>query len=128
MRCRTGLEYHGRWSIDMDSVDEAWSDEIRAVVVVSPNNPTGSGCRPGRVEGTRGALRLLRRLALILAEVFADYPLEGASRAPVVMPLGPPPGSAAVQVRRSAAGQAGMDGARWPGPNGHGAGSWSCSS
>ena len=36
------LEYHGRWSVDFDTLDERWDDGVRAVLAVSPNNPTGS--------------------------------------------------------------------------------------
>ena len=35
------LEYDGRWAIDVDSIAAAPPD-VRAVLVVSPNNPTGS--------------------------------------------------------------------------------------
>ena len=74
------LEYHGRWALDSPSLDEAWSDEVRAVLVVSPNNPTGS---------VLGARRNCRRSAiaapscdavLIVDEVFADYPLRPRRR------------------------------------------------
>ena len=36
------LEYHGVWSIDFDSLERAWTTRTRAVLIVSPNNPTGS--------------------------------------------------------------------------------------
>lgn len=72
------LEYHGRWLVDWDSVDAAWTGDVRAVLAVSPNNPTGSSLAPEEIRefaqrcAARGA-------ALILDEVFADYPLvEGA--------------------------------------------------
>ena len=35
------LRYHGRWEIDFDSVNAAPS-HVRALLLVSPNNPTGS--------------------------------------------------------------------------------------
>ena len=35
------LEYHGRWEIDIDTVAAAPGD-VRAILIVSPNNPTGS--------------------------------------------------------------------------------------
>ncbi len=69
------LEYHGSWAIDLASLDHAWSARTRAVVVVSPNNPTGSALRADDLRalqrrcGERGA-------ALIADEVFAAYPLE----------------------------------------------------
>jgi aspartate/methionine/tyrosine aminotransferase len=36
------LEYHGSWRIEMDSVRSALSPRVKALLVVSPNNPTGS--------------------------------------------------------------------------------------
>jgi alanine-synthesizing transaminase len=69
------LEYHGAWSIDSPVVEAAITPRTRAVLVVSPNNPTGSVL-------TRGDLSSLahvcasRHLALIGDEVFCDYLLE----------------------------------------------------
>jgi alanine-synthesizing transaminase len=68
------LEYHGRWEIDLDSVAAAPAG-TRAVLLVSPNNPTGSYASAREV----GALVRLcrdRGWALIVDEVFADYPLD----------------------------------------------------
>ena len=39
------LEYHGVWRIDRASVEAALTPRTRAVLVVSPNNPTGSMLR-----------------------------------------------------------------------------------
>src|SRR6186713_2368862 len=36
------LEYHGSWSVDLASVERALTSCSRALLVVSPNNPTGS--------------------------------------------------------------------------------------
>lgn len=69
------LEYHGRWWIDMDSVGAGFAAPgVRALLAVSPNNPTGSTLATHELD------ELLRRsashgAALILDEVFADYPL-----------------------------------------------------
>ncbi len=41
------LEYHGRWEIDFESVSAAPAN-VRALLLVSPNNPTGSFVKPGR--------------------------------------------------------------------------------
>jgi len=66
------LEYHDGWSIDMASLEQAISDRTRAVVVVSPNNPTGSFV--SRQELTRlEALCAERGIAIVADEVFADY-------------------------------------------------------
>jgi aspartate/methionine/tyrosine aminotransferase len=73
------LEYHGRWEIDFDSVAAA-PDGTRAVLLVSPNNPTGSYVTPRDVEALCRLCRD-RSWALIVDEVFADYVLD--ARAPV---------------------------------------------
>ncbi len=68
------LEYHGSWSIDFDSIERAWSPGTRAVVTVSPNNPTGSRIKRHELERL-AALCAARGAALIADEVFVDYPL-----------------------------------------------------
>ncbi|OFV89680.1 MAG: hypothetical protein A3G76_08250 [Acidobacteria bacterium RIFCSPLOWO2_12_FULL_65_11] len=68
------LEYHGAWSIDMASVERAVTGRSRAVLVVSPNNPTGSFVRPDELDRL-AAICQDRDLALIADEVFADYEL-----------------------------------------------------
>lgn len=74
------LEYHGRWELNVESVDEAWTERTRAVLAVSPNNPTGS-VLSGAEFGVLNSRCAARGVALIVDEVFADYPL-GASDAP----------------------------------------------
>jgi len=72
---RYGLEYHSAWTVDFADVDRQWSADTRAVLVVSPNNPTGSVLHA--VEAAELGRRLAeRRAALILDEVFCDYPIE----------------------------------------------------
>lgn len=68
------LDYHGRWALDVDSVDRAWLDSVRAVLAVSPNNPTGSVLADDELDAL-GARCAARDAALIVDEVFADYPL-----------------------------------------------------
>jgi hypothetical protein len=69
------LDYHGTWSIDIHAVEAAATSRTRAVLVVSPNNPTGSML-------TRGDLSALasfcasRGLALVGDEVFCDYTID----------------------------------------------------
>ena len=68
------LEYHESWRVDLDSVTRAIDERSKAIVVVSPNNPTGSFLH-------RDDLLALAELCddndlmLIGDEVFADYPL-----------------------------------------------------
>ena len=70
------LQYHGRWELDAHSLEAAWSGRTRAVLVVSPNNPTGSTLTAA--EWRLAAEQCARRdAALIADEVFADYDLGG---------------------------------------------------
>ncbi len=75
------LEYGGPdagWTIDFESLERAWTPTTRAVLVVSPNNPTGSFLKPreldrlARMAAERGA-------AIIADEVFADYELQAGA-------------------------------------------------
>jgi alanine-synthesizing transaminase len=69
------LEYHNGWSIDLTSVEQAISARTRALLLVTPNNPTGSFV-------TRSELKRLeelctdRGLAIIADEVFGDYQIR----------------------------------------------------
>jgi aspartate/methionine/tyrosine aminotransferase len=74
------LHYDGRWWVDFDTLDRGWNPRTRAVLAVSPNNPTGS------VVSDEEYLALTERCsarnaALIVDEVFADYPLSPAIEA-----------------------------------------------
>ena len=69
------LEFHGDWTIDLAALDQAWTRATRAVLAVTPNNPTGS------ILHASDAAELSRRCAsrdaaLVLDEVFCDYPLK----------------------------------------------------
>ena len=68
------LEYHGRWEIDFESMDAA-PPGTRAIIIVSPNNPTGSFVSPRELERLFALCRD-RGWVLIADEVFADYPLD----------------------------------------------------
>ena len=74
------LEYHGRWSIDRDSLLGALSSRTRAILIVTPNNPTGSMLRTADRDWL-AALAAERGLALISDEVFRDYLFEPAADA-----------------------------------------------
>jgi aspartate/methionine/tyrosine aminotransferase len=69
------LDYHGVWSIDRESLGAALTPSTRAIVVVTPNNPTGSMLRASDREWLAGRAAE-RALALVSDEVFADYPLS----------------------------------------------------
>jgi alanine-synthesizing transaminase len=73
------LLYDHGWQIDLPSLYKALNHRSRAVVVVHPNNPTGSFV----ADQERGALNQFCReynLALVADEVFLDYAHDGASR------------------------------------------------
>jgi alanine-synthesizing transaminase len=73
------LDVHGSWSIDFSSVERALTPRTRAVLAVSPNNPTGSFVSALELDRI-AALCAPRDIAIIADEVFADYELEpGAS-------------------------------------------------
>ena len=69
-------EYHGVWSIDRDALERQLSPQTRAVLVVSPNNPTGAVTRS---EDRKWLVDLCasRKIPVIADEVFADYPHRG---------------------------------------------------
>jgi len=71
------LEFHGRWGVDFDTLDDGWNDSVRAVLAVSPNNPTGSVLTDFEVSALMQRCAK-RDAALILDEVFVDYALTDA--------------------------------------------------
>lgn len=77
-----GLEAHSvpayyadRWHLDLGALEAACGSRTRAIVVVNPNNPTGHFLSRGEWAGLT-TLCARRDLALIVDEVFSDYPLE----------------------------------------------------
>jgi len=73
------LIYDHGWQIDFPSIHKAVTGRTRAIVVVHPNNPTGSYA--GETE--RPELNKVCRehnLSLIVDEVFLDYAHDGMSR------------------------------------------------
>ena len=77
------LLYDQGWQIDFPSLYKAVNHRTRAVVVVHPNNPTGSYVRPTEVEDLNRFCAEYG-LALIVDEVFLDYAHDGAARASLV--------------------------------------------
>lgn len=73
------LDYHGRWTIDTDALRSQIGPRTRALLLVSPNNPTGSFVSDAELD-TLSALCASNDLAMIADEVFADYPLPDTSR------------------------------------------------
>ncbi|MEZ4315170.1 MAG: pyridoxal phosphate-dependent aminotransferase [Polyangiaceae bacterium] len=62
------------WRIDLDALERAVDDRTRAILLVHPNNPTGSLARRDEADALERIARD-RNLALIVDEVFGDYPL-----------------------------------------------------
>lgn len=69
------LLYDGTWPIDFDSLEQALSPRTRAIVVVNPNNPTGSYLKREELSRLQELCKK-HELALIADEVFADYSLQ----------------------------------------------------
>ena len=66
---------HG-WSLDLYTLRQRITSRTRAIIVVHPNNPTGHYTSPGERQ-VLSALCREHGLALIVDEVFLDYPLAG---------------------------------------------------
>jgi aspartate/methionine/tyrosine aminotransferase len=66
------LVYHGQWEIDFDSVRKQTSKRTRAIVIVNPNNPTGSFLHTWELGPLIEHCRE-HDIAILSDEVFADY-------------------------------------------------------
>src|SRR6185312_5423963 len=69
---RYELEYQNGWSIDVGSIERALSPSTRALLLVTPNNPTGSFVSRAELKQLQ-AICAQRNIALVADEVFADY-------------------------------------------------------
>jgi alanine-synthesizing transaminase len=67
------LAYDGRWTLDLDSLEAAIGPKTRAVVVIEPNNPTGSCLSPKERAGVE-SICAERGITIISDEVFGDFP------------------------------------------------------
>ena len=65
------LGYDGAWHIDFSALERALSPRARAIVIVTPNNPTGSFLKKDELARLSGY-----GLPLISDEVFADFALS----------------------------------------------------
>jgi alanine-synthesizing transaminase len=72
---RHALAYDGEWHLDFAALEAAITPATRAILIVSPGNPTGAYLR----EHELARLATLG-LPLIVDEVFAEYPTERAPR------------------------------------------------
>jgi len=62
------LRYDGVWHIDFHALEQAITPRTRAIVVVNPNNPTGSFLKRGEWSRLQGL-----GLPILSDEVFSDY-------------------------------------------------------
>jgi alanine-synthesizing transaminase len=100
------LIYDHGWQMDFPSLERAVTERTRGVVVVHPNNPTGSFVSAGEVDSLNAFCRE-RGLAVIADEVFLDYGLEtSGAKAPTQAELyrsdegaAPPKGESALPKR-----------------------------
>src|SRR5882724_128458 len=73
------LIYDHGWQIDFDSLHRAATSQMRAAIVVHPNNPTGSYVSTDETFALN-AFCNAHNLALIVDEVFLDYAHDGTPR------------------------------------------------
>ncbi|HEV3331286.1 MAG TPA: pyridoxal phosphate-dependent aminotransferase [Bryobacteraceae bacterium] len=66
------LRYHGQWAIDIDGLLSGVTDRTKAIILVNPNNPTGSYVKRGELQEL-ARICAGRNIALISDEVFSDY-------------------------------------------------------
>ena len=84
------LRYDGAWHIDLAELAGAFTGRTRAIVAVSPNNPTGSFVKAAEAEALQ-ALAARHGAAIVSDEVFADFPLRAdPSRALTLFTDAPP--------------------------------------
>jgi len=70
------LRYDGAWHVDFDALKRAISPRTRGIVVVNPNNPTGSFLKQAELD-ILDSLAAERGLAILSDEVFRDYAFGG---------------------------------------------------
>jgi alanine-synthesizing transaminase len=73
------LAYAHGWFIDFQSLERTLTPRIRAILLVHPNNPTGSYVHPEELARLNAICRE-RNLALIADEVFLDFPFDSPPR------------------------------------------------
>ena len=66
------LAYDGEWHIDFESLESAITDRTRAILLVHPNNPTGSYLKQDEFDRVC-AIASEHKCAIIADEVFGSY-------------------------------------------------------
>lgn len=79
------LSYYKGWHINFEVLRESISKRTKAILIVNPNNPTGSYLKKDELAEL-DAICSERKIALIVDEVFSDYPNgEDANRVETVV-------------------------------------------
>ena len=81
---RYELFYDHGWHIDIGDIAKSIHERTRAVLVVNPNNPTGSFLHAEELRQLTALCRN-RELTLISDEVFLDYEIEAAAEVSVAL-------------------------------------------
>ena len=81
------------WAIDLDRLEASLSTRTKALVMISPHNPTGHVASPDEISGLANIARR-HNLAIISDEVFSEFllhetslPRPAGSEAPLVFSL-----------------------------------------
>jgi alanine-synthesizing transaminase len=84
------LDEQNGWQPDVEDMERQVTPRTRAVVLINPNNPTGSVCSAEAVEGV---VDLARRhnLVIFADEVYDRYLLDGGNHVPVATRAGDHP-------------------------------------
>ena len=69
------IERHG-WTIDLEYLEEQITERTRAIVVISPHNPTGKVVDSSQADGVATIARR-HELPIIADEVFSEFVFEG---------------------------------------------------
>ncbi|MBV8818537.1 MAG: pyridoxal phosphate-dependent aminotransferase [Acidobacteriaceae bacterium] len=72
------LQYDAQWTIDFDRLEQAITPRTRALVLVNPNNPTGSYIHTHELPHITDVCRR-HGLAIISDEVFSEFPLAAGA-------------------------------------------------
>jgi aspartate/methionine/tyrosine aminotransferase len=73
------LAYDGEWHIDFESFEAAFTDRTRAIILVHPNNPTGSFLKQNEFDRVC-TLAAEHQCAVIADEVFQPYAFSPDAR------------------------------------------------
>jgi alanine-synthesizing transaminase len=73
------LIYDHGWQIDFHSLEQAITSRTRAILLVHPNNPTGSYIK-GQERERLNQICIANELALVVDEVFLDYAHDASER------------------------------------------------